>query len=378
LISGVRVAKKALSIGKDYAVWLKSVKDKIRSVQLKAAVSVNVALLEFYWELGAEIVSKQKDAVWGEGFLSRLSADLTSEFPEMKGFSERNLRAVRQWYLFYAAADACAGKEVVSIRQQAVAELPDQAIFQIPWGHNLVIIAQIDTVKDALFYVRKTIENGWSRNVLTHQIESGLHKRASKAVTNFKTTLPSVQSDLAAQTLKDPYCFDFLQLREKHDEKELEDALVAHVTKFLLELGAGFSFIGRQYRLEIDGDEFFADLLFYHTKLHCYVVVELKTGKFKPEYAGKLNFYVSAIDGIVKTERDNPTVGLLICKTKKDTVVEYALKDVHKPIGVSGYELTKHLPAEFTSSLPSIETIEAEISDECAKRTKVNKPKGTR
>jgi predicted nuclease of restriction endonuclease-like (RecB) superfamily len=209
--------------------------------------------------------------------------------------------------------------------------------------------------------VQKIIQNNWSRAVLTHQIESGLYGRAGKAITNFKATLPLPQSDLARQTLKDPYSFDFLTLREKHDEKELEDALINQIAGFLLEMGSGFSYIGRQYRLEINGDEFFIDLLFYHIRLHCYVVVELKVVKFKPEFAGKLNFYVSAVDSILKTEQDNPTIGILICKSKNKTVVEYALKDIHKPIGVSEYLITKNLPDEFKSSLPSIEEIEAEL-----------------
>jgi len=217
---------------------------------------------------------------------------------------------------------------------------------------------------EALFYIQKTIQNNWSRSVLTHHIESNLFKREGKAITNFKATLPEPQSDLARETLKDPYSFDFLALTERHNEKELENALVNHVTKFLLELGAGFSYMGRQYKLEIEGDEFFIDLLFYHVELHCYVVVELKTVKFKPEFAGKLNFYISAVDDILKSKRDNPSIGILICKSKKNTVVEYALKDVHKPIGVSEYIITKNLPEEFKSSLPSIEEIEAELSGE--------------
>ncbi len=243
------------------------------------------------------------------------------------------------------------------IGQQAVAQL-----IQIPWGHNIAIISKCKNLNEALFYIQKTIQNNWSRSVLTHHIESDLFKREGKAITNFKATLPQPQSDLARETLKDPYNFDFLTLTEKHNEKELENALVNHVTKFLLELGAGFSFIGQQYKLEVSGDEFFIDLLFYHVKLHCYVVVELKAVKFKPEFAGKLNFYVSAVDGILKSEQDNTSIGILICKSKNDMVVEYALKDVHKPIGVSEYIITKNLPDEFKSSLPSIEEIEAELS----------------
>lgn len=241
-----------------------------------------------------------------------------------------------------------------------------QLVAQIPWGHNIVIVSKCKSNAEAFFYIQKTIQNNWSRAVLTHHIESGLYAREGKAITNFRTTLPEPQSDLARQILKDPYGFDFLMLREKHDEKELEDALINHVTRFLLELGFGFSYLGRQHQLEINGDEFFIDLLFYHVRLHCYVVVELKTVKFKPEFAGKLNFYVSAVDGILKTEQDNPTIGILICKSKNKTVVEYALKDIHKPIGVSEYTITKNLPEEFKSSLPSIEEIEAELEGEDA------------
>lgn len=274
-----------------------------------------------------------------------MSIDLHEEFPGMKGFSERNLKYIRQWYQFFRKSD--------SIGQQLVA--------QIPWGHNIAILSKCKNTVEAIFYIQKTIQNNWSRAVLIHHIESGLYSREGKAITNFQTTLPAPHSDLARQTMKDPYNFDFLTLREKHDEKELENALVKHVTKFLLELGAGFSFIGRQYRLEVAGDEYFVDLLFYHVKLHCYIVIELKAVKFKPEFAGKLNFYVSAVDGILKTKIDNPTIGIIICKSKNDTVVEYALKDIHKPIGVSEYIITKNLPDDLKSSLPSIEEIEAEL-----------------
>ena len=340
---------KPLTKNKAYSSWLKELKDRVRRVQIKAAVKVNSELLQFYWNLGQDIVDRQKNARWGSGFLKQLSMDLSSEFPDMKGFSERNIKYVRQWFLFYNTGNA--------IGQQAVAQLT-----QIPWGHNIAIISKCKNTDEAFFYVRKTIRNSWSRSVLTHQIESDLFTRAGQAITNFEATLPAPQSDLARETLKDPYNFDFLTLTEKHDEKELENALIKHVTKFLLELGAGFSYIGQQYRLEISGDEFFIDLLFYHVKLHCYVVIELKSVKFKPEFAGKLNFYVSAVDGILKSEQDNPTVGILICKSKNDTVVEYALKDIRKPIGVSEYIITKNLPDEFKSSLPSIEEIEAELN----------------
>ena len=348
---------KPFRIDKDYSSWLKELKNKIRSVHIKAAVKVNTEMLNFYWDLGADIIEKQAIAKWGDGFLSKLSQDLMVEFPDMKGFSLSNLKYIKQWYLFYSRHEPI-GQQLVGQLEKTIGQ---QLVSQIPWGHNLVIISKIKNTNEALFYVQKTIQNNWSRAVLTHQIESGLYGREGKAITNFKATLPEPQSDLAHQTLKDPYSFDFLMLREKHDEKELEDALINHVTRFLLEMGAGFSYIGRQYRLDINGDEFFVDLLFYHIRLHCYVVVELKAVKFKPEFAGKLNFYVSAVDGILKTEQDNPTIGILICKSKNKTVVEYALKDIHKPIGVSEYTITKNLPEEFKSSLPSIEEIEAEL-----------------
>lgn len=329
----------------NYKAFIQDIKQRIQTAQIKAAVAVNQELLRLYWDLAERIVSKQQESAWGDGFLLQMSRDLQSEFPDMKGFSLRNLKYMRQWYQFWLSSDL--------IGQQLVA--------QIPWGHNLVIISKIKNTDEAIFYVQKIIQNNWSRVVLTHQIESDLYQRAGKAINNFQTTLPAPHSDLASQTLKDPYNFDFLMLREQHDEQELENALIDHITKFLLELGAGFSYLGRQYRLEVAGDEFFLDLLFYHVRLHCYVVIELKTVKFRPEFAGKLNFYISAVDRILKTERDNPSIGILICKSKNDTVVEYTLQDVHKPIGVSEYTITKHLPDEFKSSLPSIEEIEAEL-----------------
>ena len=329
----------------NYSVWLKELKNKVRLVQIKAAVKVNSELLQFYWELGTDIMEKQATAKWGDGFLSNLSRDLMAEFPDMRGFSKRNLELIRKWYCFWSVQG----------------EIAKQLATQIPWWHNVVIITKTKNTDEALFYVQKTILNNWSRSVLTHHIESNLYAREGKAVTNFKATLPEPQSDLARETLKDPYNFDFLTLTEKHNEKELEGALVNHVTHFLLELGAGFSYLGKQCKLEVSGDEFFIDLLFYHVKLHCYVVVELKAVKFKPEFAGKLNFYVSAVDGILKSEQDNTTIGILICKSKNDMVVEYALSDIHKPIGVSEYIITRNLPDEFRSSLPSIEEIEAEL-----------------
>ena len=335
----------------DYKAFIHGIKQRVQSAQIKAAFTVNQALLQLYWDLAELMVEKQQTTAWGDGFLLQMSRDLQAEFPDMKGFSKRNLELMRQWYRFWS-------------EQPAIAK---QLVAQIPWGHNLVIISKIKNIEEAAFYVQKTMQNNWSRVVLTHQIESNLYQRQGKAISNFQATLPTLQSDLAIETLKDPYLFDFLSLTEKYNEKELETALVDHVTRFLLELGAGFSYLGRQYKLEVSGDEFFIDLLFYHVKLHCYVVVELKTVKFKPEFAGQLNFYVSAVDGVLKSESDNATIGILICKSKNDTVVEYALKDIHKPIGVSEYLITQNLPDEFKSSLPSIAEIEAELNDEANK-----------
>jgi predicted nuclease of restriction endonuclease-like (RecB) superfamily len=246
-----------------YKTFIQEIKQCIQSAQIKAAVSVNQELLRLYWDLAERIVTKQQEAAWGDRFLAQMSQDLKIEFPEMKGFSRRNLEFMRQWYRFWEAESVIA-KQVVS---------------QIPWGHNLVIIGKIKSIDEAMFYVQKTIQNNWSRSVLTHQIESRLYQREGKAITNFEATLPVPHSDLARQTIKDPYSFDFLMLRERYDERELEDALIEHITQFLLELGAGFSYLGRQYRLNVAGDEFFMDLLFYHVRLHCYVVIELKTVK---------------------------------------------------------------------------------------------------
>ncbi len=341
-------------IEQDYKKLLQEIKQNFQRSQIKASVKVNSTLLEFYWYLGAQIVEQQQKHTWGTDFLSRLSDDLSKEFADIKGFSTRNLRAIKQWYLFWQ--QAVAKMDTEQKQQQVVAKL-----FQIPWGHNLVIIAKSQNVEEALFYVVKTIDNGYSRAVLVHQIESDLFARSAKAVTNFEHKLPAVQSDLAKESLKDPYCFDFLTLSERYNEKELEDALLDNIQSFLLELGSGFAFVGRQYKLEVDGEAFRIDLLFYHTSLYCYVVVELKVVDFKPEFAGKLNFYTSVIDDKLRGEKDNPTIGMLICKSKNNTVVEYALRGIDKPLGVSEYKLTTVLPKGLKSSLPTIEQIEEEF-----------------
>ena len=339
----------SLPTSENYRQWLAALKTRFRQVQIKAAVAVNTALLQFYWELGADIVQRQDGQAWGSGFLERLSQDLRAEFPQVQGFSLRNLKYIRQWHSFWAAA---------SIGQQAVAQLT-----AIPWGHNLAIISKCRSHAEALYYVQQTQAHGWSRAVLTHQIESGLWQREGQAISNFASTLPAPQSELAAQVLKDPYIFDFLSLTPEHTERELERALLDHITQFLLELGTGFAYIGRQVPLQVGEREFFPDLLFYHARLHCYVVVELKTVDFEPEFAGKLNFYLKAVDEQMRGAGDAPTIGLLLCKSKDRLVAEYALSDMHKPLGVASYQLAHELPQALRDKLPSIEALEQELKE---------------
>ena len=340
----------------EYKAWIENIKERIKHSQIKASVKVNYELLDLYWDIGRDIVSKQKNAKWGEAFLATVSKDLRKTFPNMSGFSVQNLKSIRYWYKFYNPDEN--GLQVVSQM-----ELIEKLVKSIPWGHNQRIMYKCKNIAEALFYVQKTLDNGWSRTVLEHQIDSGLYDRQGKAITNFQLKLPEPQSDLAEQTLKNPYNFDFLTLREKYDEKELEDALINQITQFLLELGTGFSYLGRQVHLHVGESDFYIDLLFYHVRLHCYIVVELKTEKFKPEFAGKLNFYITAVNKQMKAEQDNPTIGILICKDKDDVVAEYALDDISQPIGIAQYELTKVLREEFKSSLPTVAEIESELSE---------------
>jgi predicted nuclease of restriction endonuclease-like (RecB) superfamily len=332
----------------DYKEWISQLKQRFRHTQLKAAVAVNSSLLQFYWELGEEIIKKQATSQWGQGFLTQLSADLAAEFPEIKGFSRRNLEHIRRWYSFWHADPA--------IAKQAASQL-----MAIPWWHHVVILSKCAQHTEALFYVQNTLHYGWSRSVLTHQIETGLWQREGQAINNFAATLPKPQSDLATQALKDPYVFDFLSLTPEHTERELEQALIKHITQFLLELGAGFAYLGKQVNIQVGQRDFFLDLLFYHTQLHCYVVVELKTTDFEPEHAGKLNFYIKAVDEQLRNPGDNPTIGILLCKEKDKLVAEYALSDINKPIGVAEYQLTQHLPDNLKQQLPSVEVIEQEF-----------------
>lgn len=361
----------------EYTTWLQGIKDRITTSRIKAALSVNYELIELYWFLGGQIVEKQKLASWGSHFIEEFSQDLKSEFPEMTGFSPKNLRYCRAFYHFYskpeiwqqlvAKLDEFQGQ---SKWQQLVAKTDNSSIDtfipkvtgQIPWGHNIHIFTKAKKFNEAFFYIQQTIENGWSRDVLALQIKSNLFARQGKAITNFKQTLPSPQSDLAQQTIKDPYSFDFLTLTKPYNERDIEKQLTNHITKFLLELGKGFAFIGRQYHLEVGDSDYYLDLLFYHITLRCYVVVELKNTKFIPEYAGKLNFYLSAVDSLLKKENDNPTIGILLCRDKNKIETEFALRDINKPMGISEFTLTEVLPEELKGSLPTIEEIEADFS----------------
>ena len=354
----------------EYRKLLSELKEKVRSSQLKAAIKVNYELLDLYWSLGEDIVKNQEQHSWGDAFIKSLAKDLQKEFPDMKGFSETNIKYIRRWYLFYmnglqdvAKIETTNGN---SKGLQPVAQFDERVISlvkQIPWGHNQRIINKCKTIDEAIYYVNKTIENGWSRNVLVHQIESGLYSREGKAITNFEKRLPALQSDIARQTLKDPYNFDFLTIREEYDERELQRELVDKISDFLLELGEGFAYIGKEYHLNINGDDFYIDLLFYNLKLHSYIVIELKAEKFKPEHLGQLNFYVTAVNRELKTDIDNATIGLLICKDKNDVVCEYSLEQISQPIGISKYEINKLLETEYKSSLPSIEEIEKTIKE---------------
>ncbi|NJC29460.1 putative nuclease of restriction endonuclease-like (RecB) superfamily [Xanthomonas arboricola] len=336
-----------------YTDWLAELKGRIYGAQQRAALAVNRELVGLYWQIGRDILARQAEQGWGAKVIDRLAHDLRVAFPEMKGFSPRNLKYMR------AFAEAWPDESFV----QAV-------LAQLPWYHQLALLDKLPGPETRRWYAAKAIEHNWSRNVLVMQIEASLLERSGSAVTNFPATLPAPQSDLAMESLKDPYRFDFLGLGEQAQEREIEGALVQHVTDFLLELGAGFAFVGRQVLLDVGGEEFFIDLLFYHLKLRCYVVIELKAGKFKPEHLGQLGFYLTAVDRQVKHAQDNPSIGLLLCKSKNKVVAEYALGDKSQPMGIAEYKLVESLPQELQTSLPSIEQIERELANAVNERTK--------
>ena len=346
---------KLKDIDAEYREWIQELSKRFRKSQIKAAVKVNTELLRFYWSLGEDIVKKQVEKRYGAGIMDILCRDLQAEFPNISGFSRRNLFYIKEFYLLYY--------QQIEKVPQVVAQFDDgfrtsllNKLFSIPWGHHRTILDKVKANPEkALFYVRKTIENGWSRAMLLNFLDTNLYERSGNAVHNFDTALPSTDSDLAKEMLKDPYNFDFLTLSENYMEKDLQKALEQHVAHFLIELGTGFAFVGRQFRLEVGGDEFFCDLLFYHLKLRRYVVAELKTKKFEPEFVSKLNFYCTAVDHLMKGPYDQDTIGLLICKEKNDLVAKWTVeKNQLQPIGISEYELSKLLPEE----LPPIENDE--------------------
>lgn len=330
------------ALPKGYATWLQRLKSRIRSAQVKAVLSVNREMILLYWGIGKDIVKRQEKAGWGDAVIEKLSSDLPREFPELKGFSARNLWDMRRFFEAYRSRQ---------ILRQLVAE--------IPWGHNLVLLNSVKSPAERAWYARQTIENGWSRAVLVQQIETGLHRRqlAAAKTNNFSRTLPARQSELVEQTLKDPYVFDFLQLRKETKERELQRALLERLKDFLLELGAGFALLGSEFKLEVDGKDYRVDLLFYHHRLRRLFAIDLKVRDFEPEFAGKMDFYLSALDAQVRHKEDQPSVGLILCKGKSRTVVEYALRDLRKPIGVAEYKLTAHLPRPLAKVLPATEKL---------------------
>lgn len=339
----------------NYATLFNTLKNDIEHARLSVALAVNERLLELYWKIGHNIFIQRQIEGWGTKIIERLSDDLRRSFPDMKGISARNLKYMQSFAEAYP-----------SFLQAPLAKLDTSSILQVPlaklpWYHHITLLDKVKDEDERLFYINESIKNGWSRNLLVHQIEGDLYNRQGNAVTNFASTLPPNQSDLAKEIFKDPYKFDFLNLSETYFEKDLEDGLVSHMTKFLLELGNGFSYVGRQYLINVGGEDFYIDLLFYHLKLRCFVVIELKTGKFIPEYAGKLNFYLNAVDQQLKHENDQSSIGILICKEKNKVIAEYALQGIEKPIGISEYELTTAIPNRLKDILPTISEIESNL-----------------
>lgn len=333
--------------GDNYKKFLDDLKSRVATSRYKAALSANREMILLYHHIGTEILRSQDKHGWGAKIIAQLSRDLRSEFPEMKGFSPQNLKYMKRF-----------------AEEYSFEEIGQQAVDQLPWGHNIALMYEIQDKKEREFYIQKTKEHGWTRNILSMQIETNLYKREGKAITNFSTKLPAPHSDLANATLRNPYMFDFLSLGKDAHEREVEKALVAHIERFLIELGEGFAFLGRQYHLQVEDQDFYLDLLFYHIKLRSFLVVELKSGKFKPEYAGKMNFYLSAVDDLLRQPGDNPSIGLILCRSKVGVLAEYALRDMSKPIGLAEYKLTELLPKEIKTLLPTIEELEVELSKE--------------
>jgi predicted nuclease of restriction endonuclease-like (RecB) superfamily len=358
----------------DYAPFLESLKNRVRQAQTKATLSVNRELIQLYWDIGRQIVDRQEVAGWGQGVIDRLAGDIQKSFPGIEGFSPSNVSRMRAFFRAYRGEPGISAQPVPKSRGKKSAQPvptlaedgPPPEVAGLPWGHNVVLLFKLKDTAQRLWYAAKAIEHGWSRTILTVQVESGLFERQGKATTNFSATLPKPQSDLAQQSLKDPYLFDFLTLHDDAVERDLEGGLVAHVQKFLLELGAGFAFVGRQVPITVGDDPDYLDLLFYHLKLRCFVVIDLKMKKFTPADAGQMNYYLSAVDSLMRHPTDAPSIGLILCKTRDKFKAEYALRDINKPIGVAEWQtqLVKSLPDTLKGSLPTIEQIEAELGAE--------------
>jgi predicted nuclease of restriction endonuclease-like (RecB) superfamily len=376
----------ALNLPADYPALLADIKQRVRHAQTRAMLSVNAELIRLYWDIGTIIHARQQQQGWGAAVIPRLAQDLRNELPEEKGFSERNIKRMLAFYREYShlAVGATAVKVPQAVAQicdeakvpQLAAQSPDtsapaavsifspELLLSLPWGHHAVLMEKVKDPATRQWYMRAAIENGWSRSILLMQIETAAHQRQGKAASNFALRLPAPDSELVQQTLKDPYLFDFLTLDAGFHERELETGLIAHLEKFLLELGRGFAFVGRQHHVDLGERDFYIDLLFYHLQLRCYVVIDLKRGDFKPEYAGKMNFYCNIVDDKLRHESDKPTIGLILCQQPDRVLAEYALRGIDKPIGVSSFELTRALPKTLQSSLPSIEDIERELGGE--------------
>jgi len=376
-----------------YADLLNTIKARIRQAQIKASLSANAEMILMYWDVGRMIHERQQKEGWGARIIPRLAKDIRNELPGVKGFSERNIGRMIAFYRDYAnwppilpqavaklkpplkgrqpvALTTRKGKLPQSVAKIGCQVIVQQLVAQLPWGHNILLLEKVKDLSTRLWYMQKTIEQGWGRSVLDLMIDNRAHERQGKAITNFPKTLSQPQSDLAQETLKDPYVFDFLSLRDEYNERVLEQGLIDHVQKFLMELGAGFAFVGRQAHLEVGGEDFYIDLLFYHLRLRCFVVIDLKVKEFVPEFAGKMNFYLSAVDELLRHPDDKPSIGLILCKSRNKVVAEYALRDIRKPVGISGYvtRLTESLPKKLKGLLPSPEEIEAELSRTAGKK----------
>lgn len=372
---------------------LKEIKDRIQQAQTRAILAANAELVRLYWDIGRMIDQRQRQEGWGAAVIPRLARELRNELSDEKGFSERNIGRMIAYYREYpdpsdflpqpAAKLSATGKlpqvaaktETPGIVAPAASPLPDSLLWLIPWFHQIILMEKVKDRPARLWYMQQTLANGWSRSVLLAMIQSEAHRRQGRAITNFEQRLPAPQSDLARQTLKDPYIFDFLTLEEPFHERELETNLLHQLERFLLELGQGFAFVGRQLHLEVGDSDFYVDLLFYHLKLRCYVVIDLKKGEFKPEYAGKMNFYLSVVDDQLRHESDAPSIGLILCQDRNHIIAEYALRGVSKPIGISEYELTRALPPSLKSVLPTVEEIEAELTESTAAQVSLPRTK---